>query len=120
MSEVPVCPYCGANVPVDFSRVGYDEKIVIQCRNCGGQFEYMPGFGAFSLPGEGHRTQSQVRTEGSYSGSSYDDEDAWQLDRPASQQSGCGTCCAICVCLIILFTMFPLFLLFGGFGQIFG
>ncbi len=116
MSEVPVCPYCGSSVPIDFSRVGYDEKVVVRCRNCGGEFEYMPGFGAFSLPGEGSRMPSQVRTEGSYSGTSYDD-DAWSLDRPAAQQSGCGTCCTICICIIILMTIFPFFY---GFWWLFG
>jgi len=115
MSELPECPYCGSRVPMDSTRVGYDEKVVVQCRNCGGQFEYMPGFGAFSLPGEGSRIPSQVRTEGSYSGSSYDD-DAWSMDRPA-QQSGCGTCCTICICLIIITTIFPLFF---GFWWLFG
>ena len=117
MSEVPVCPYCGANVPTDFSRVGYDEKVVVRCRNCGGQFEYMPGFGAFSLPGEGQQMPSSVRTEGSYYGSSQDDGESWQLDRPAQQNSGCGICCTICICLIVLSTLFPLFY---GFWWLFG
>ncbi|MGY5859530.1 MAG: hypothetical protein RTU63_09175 [Candidatus Thorarchaeota archaeon] len=113
----PDCPYCGSSVPIDNARVGYDEKVTIRCHNCGGQFEYMPGFGSFSLPGEGPRTQRQVRPEGSHSSSGYQG-DPWAT--PPSQppkKSGCGTCCTICCCCLLLPLIFTvsLFGLFGGF-----
>ncbi len=115
MTQNADCPYCGSSVPVDDSRVAYDEKISVRCRNCGGLFEYMPGFGSFSVPGEGPRTQRQgpIRSEGSYPSTTYDGAAPWETEPPPRQQSGCGTCCTICCCCLLFPTIF--FLLFFGF-----
>lgn len=117
MSQNPDCPYCGSNVRLDDARVGYDEKVKVRCPNCGGQFEFMPGFGSFSLPGEGPRTQQQrpVRTEGSYSGTEYGRDDPWTTETPPPQKSGCGTCCTICCCCLLLPTIITV-MIFGFLG----
>lgn len=120
MSQNPDCPYCGSSVSIDHVRAGYDEKVRVQCRNCGGQFEYMPGFGSFSLPGEGPRTQRRVTSEGSYPGTVYQGDAPWTTETPPRKQSSCGTCCVICCCLIGISTIFPLMLLFSGIFWIFG
>jgi predicted Zn finger-like uncharacterized protein len=124
MSQNADCPYCGSSVPVDDSRVAYDEKISVRCRNCGGLFEYMPGFGSFSVPGEGPRTQRQgpVRNEGSYPSTTYDGEAPWGTEPPPRQQSWCGTCCTICCCCLLFPTIFFLIVLsfFGGISWLFG
>lgn len=124
MSENPDCPYCGSSVPLDHARVGYDEKVKVRCRNCGGEFEYMPGFGSFSLPGEGPHTQRQrpVRTEGSYPGTVYEGEASWTTETPRPKQSGCGTCCTICCCCLLFPTIFIIIIMgfLGGFFWLFG
>ena len=122
MSQNPDCPYCATNVPLDHARLGYDEKVKVRCPNCGGQFEYMPGFGSFSIPGEGPRTQGRVRSEGSYPGTVYEGDAPWTTEPPPRQQSGCGTCCTICCCCLILPTIitFMIFGFFGGFFWLFG
>ncbi|MHA1136990.1 MAG: hypothetical protein ACTSSE_10935 [Candidatus Thorarchaeota archaeon] len=123
MSQNPDCPYCGSSVPIDHARVGYDEKVKIQCSNCGGQFEYMPGFGSFSLPGEGPRTQQRrVRTEGSYPGAVYEGEAPWTASSQPPKKSGCGTCCTICCCCLLfpILSTLMLFGFFGGFMWLFG
>jgi predicted Zn finger-like uncharacterized protein len=122
MSQNAVCPYCGSSIIVDDTRISYDEKITLRCRNCGGQFEYMPGFGSFSLPGEGPRTQRQVRTEGSYPGTVYEGDAPWTTGPPPPKKSGCGTCCTICCCCLLFPTVFVLMILgfFGGLFWIFG
>ena len=98
MSENPNCPYCGSSVSTDHVRAGYDDKVKVRCHNCGGQFEYMPGFGSFSLPGEGPRTQRRVTSEGSYPGTIYQGDAPWTTETPPPKKSGCGSCCAICLC----------------------
>lgn len=118
MSQNPDCPYCGSSVSIDHVRAGYDEKVRVRCSNCGGQFEFMPGFGSFSLPGEGPNTQRRVRTDGSQPG--YQRDPQWTTETPPRKQSSCGTCCAICCCLIAISTIFPLFLLFSGIFWLFG
>jgi hypothetical protein len=78
MSEVPDCPYCGVAVQTDRA-MDYDNKIKLRCNNCGGLFEFMPGFGAFSLP-ENERRGS-VRHEGSRRRTSFDiyeEEAPWE------------------------------------------
>ena len=122
MSQNPDCPYCGSSVPLDHARVGYDEKVMIQCRNCGGKFEYMPGFGSFSLPGEGPRTQHQVRTDGQYPSAGHPADDPWKTASSPPKKSGCGTCCTICCCCLLFPTILSLILFgfFGGFFWLFG
>ena len=115
------CPYCGSSVPLDQVRVGYDEKVKVRCRNCGGQFEHMPGFGSFSLPGEGPRTQRQVRSEGPYPGTAPGGADPWTSETPPPKKSGCGTCCTICCCCLLLPTIVSMIILgiLGGFLWMF-
>ncbi|MGY5880629.1 MAG: zinc-ribbon domain-containing protein [Candidatus Thorarchaeota archaeon] len=123
MSQNPDCPYCGSSVRIDDSRIGYDEKVKVRCPNCGGQFEFMPGFGSFSLPGEGPRTQHQraVRTEGPYSRPGYGSDAPWTTETPPPKKSGCGTCCTICCCCLLLPTIISvmIFGLLGGFFWLF-
>ncbi|MFW9844120.1 MAG: MJ0042-type zinc finger domain-containing protein [Candidatus Thorarchaeota archaeon] len=122
MSQNPDCPYCGSNVRLDHVQVGYDEKVKVRCPNCGGQFEYMPGFGSFSLPGEGPRTQRRVTTDGAYPSPQYGSDTPWTTEPSPKQQSGCGTCCWICCCCLLLPTIITVMLLgaFGGFWWLFG
>ncbi len=112
MSENPNCPYCGSSVSTDHVRAGYDEKVKIRCHNCGGQFEYMPGFGSFSLPGEGPRTQPRVSSEGSYPGTIYQGDAPWTTESPPPKKSGCGTCCSICCCCCGLLFILPVLMVF--------
>ncbi|MBN2230253.1 MAG: hypothetical protein JW779_11755 [Candidatus Thorarchaeota archaeon] len=124
MAENPYCPYCGTSVRADNIRMDYDEKVKVRCPNCGGLFEYLPGFGAFSLPGEQPRRQRDqppsTSFDGSYPGAVYESDVPWTTERPQQQQSGCGTCCSIaCCCFLFLFVIVPLLVVFGFFGSIF-
>ncbi len=50
MSEKEKCPYCGA--PIENAPLGSpDESVMITCPHCGGRFEYIVGFGAFTPEG---------------------------------------------------------------------
>jgi hypothetical protein len=93
----------------------YDEKSRVRCPNCGGHFEYMAGFGAFSLPGEGQRMGARTTFDGSYP-----EEPPTSLDSESyrREQGGSGTCCAVCVCFLLLLSFMFSFYLF--FGSIFG
>ncbi|MHA2084339.1 MAG: hypothetical protein ACXAEB_12855 [Candidatus Thorarchaeota archaeon] len=53
MSDAPKCPYCGESVAHDVHG-NYDDKVNVKCQNCGGVFEYIPGFGTFSVPEDFH------------------------------------------------------------------
>lgn len=115
MSEVPDCPYCGAAVHTD-RVVDYDSKIKLRCNNCGGFFEYMPGFGAFTLPE--HERRGPTRHEGSAFRPHYEiyeDEVPWGIERPPEQQDSCGTCCGIifCLCFILPMIVVTIALLLG-------
>ncbi len=114
MSENPTCPYCGSIVPADSRQLDYDEKVQMRCRNCGGLFEYLPGFGAFSLPDQGRRQPSRSYDDGSFPGTIYEGDAPYTIERPPQQQSACGTCCTIICCIIGLMVILPM-LLFGGF-----
>ncbi|MHA1905226.1 MAG: hypothetical protein ACXADL_09625 [Candidatus Thorarchaeota archaeon] len=59
MSNAPKCPYCGNSVTHDVPG-HYDDKVNVKCKNCGGVFEYIPGFGTFSVP-EGIHSDTQKR-----------------------------------------------------------
>ena len=118
MSEVPNCPYCGAKVHTE-RVMDYDSKIKLRCNNCGGFFEFIPGFGAFTLP-ERERAGSResVRHEGFRPHYDvYDGEAPWGTEQPPAQQSNCGNCCgvAVCICCIL-----PILLLFVSFILGFG
>ncbi|MFX1485439.1 MAG: hypothetical protein ACFFCP_19875 [Promethearchaeota archaeon] len=111
MSETVECPYCGSNVRTQ-RVVDYDNKIRLRCSSCGGLFEYMPGFGSFSLPEQERRESVRYHgpTEYGYDDPSvYETEVPWTVERPsyegAASQRGCV------VCFIILCLILPL--LFG-------
>ena len=115
MSEVLDCPYCGAAVHTD-RVMDYDNKIKLRCNNCGGFFEYMPGFGAFRLPE--HERRGPTRHEGSAFRPHYEiyeDEVPWGFEKPPEQQDGCGTCCGIifCLCFILPMIVVTIALLLG-------
>jgi hypothetical protein len=115
MSEIPDCPYCGAQVHTD-RVMDYDNKVKLQCRNCGGIFEFLPGFGSFSLPEQEQRRS--VRREGSAFRPHYEvyeSEAPWGVERPPEQQGGCGACCGIlfCLCFIIPVIITIASILFG-------
>lgn len=118
MSEVPDCPYCGSAVRTE-RIMDYDSKIKLRCNNCGGFFEFMPGFGAFSLPDDERRgSRSSVRYEGSVPGYQYDvyEEDTpWGTERPPMQGGGCGAVCVIifCFCFILPIIWFIMMIVFG-------
>lgn len=114
MSEIPECPYCGYGVSIDKRRLSYDEKVKVRCPNCGGYFEYMEGWGAFSLPGEGSHLDSQTTYEGPSYGDGYESTSAWEPETAPQQQASLGTCCAICFCLITFSIIFPLLILLGS------
>jgi hypothetical protein len=120
MSENPTCPYCGSIVPADSRQLNSDEKVQMRCRSCGGVFEYLPGFGAFSLPGQESR-KSSSSDDGSFPGTIYEGDAPYTIERPPQQQSACGTCCTLICCLIGLFIILPLLLFSGGlFTWLFG
>jgi hypothetical protein len=115
MSEVPDCPYCGNKVHTD-RVMDYDSKVKLRCNNCGGFFEYMPGFGAFTLPELERR--GSVRHEGFFR-PHYEDEVPWETDTQPTQQSNCGNCCgvAVCLCCVLPIIMF-IFSIILGFGWL--
>ncbi|MHA1964875.1 MAG: hypothetical protein ACXACG_04165 [Candidatus Thorarchaeota archaeon] len=117
MSEAPDCPYCGAKVHTE-RVMDYDSKIKLRCNNCGGFFEFLPGFGAFTLP-EQERRRS-VRRDGSVSWPHYDVYEAeapWGTERPPAQRGSCGTCIVILCCLcFILPTIVLIMSIVLGFG----
>ncbi len=115
MSEVPDCPYCGAAVRTD-RVLDYDNKVKLRCNNCGGIFEFLPGFGSFSLPEQEQRTS--VRHEGSLPGYRYDVYEAdapWVTEEPSRPQNGCGTACfvVICLCCILPIVLFVTMIIMG-------
>ena len=115
MSEVPDCPYCGN--PVHTDRVmDYDSKIKLRCNNCGGFFEFMPGFGAFTLPEQERR--GSVRHEGPAFRPHYEvyeDDAPWVTDTQPAQQSNCGSCCGVlfCLCFVLPIFIFIISIIFG-------
>ena len=115
MSEMVDCPYCGSKVSTD-RVMDYDDKAKLRCKNCNGYFEFMPGFGAFSLPEEERR--GSVRYEGSAFRPHYEvyESDApWGSERPPDQPSGGGGCCGvlICLCCILPILMMVVSLILG-------
>ncbi|MFW9975344.1 MAG: hypothetical protein ACFFDQ_08775 [Candidatus Thorarchaeota archaeon] len=115
MSEIPECPYCGASVPTDRA-MDYDNKTRLRCRNCGGFFEYLPGFGAFRLP-EGER-MSSIRTEGSVPETYYgfpQSETPWEIERPPAEGGAAGAACFVilCMCCFLPILMFVIALMLG-------
>lgn len=120
MSEVVECPYCGSSVQTQ-TVVDYDDKIRLRCPKCGGQFEYMPGFGAFSLPKEEQRGSYRYSGPSDYSESSgysgpsdyqepegYESqyEAPWRVERARTQGGDQSKCLAIFCCLCVVVPAF--------------
>lgn len=101
MSEIPVCPYCGTRVDIG-TELDYDKKVNLRCSNCSGLFEYLPGFGSFSLQ-DGARDDTQVARpmdERRWARQYADGfEDAVELE---GSSSACGTACVCIFCLCFL------------------
>lgn len=118
MSEVPNCPYCGAAVHTE-RVMDYDSKLKLRCNSCGGFFEFIPGFGAFTLPEQERRgSRGSVRHEGSYPRTSFDIYEAeapWESEQPPVQGSNCGAACfaICCLCCFLPVIMFVMMILFG-------
>lgn len=109
MSESAECPYCGSNVRTQ-RVVDYDSKIKLRCSSCGGLFEYILGFGSFSLPDQDRRDSVQYHGSTDYSGpGAYDTEAPWTIEKPPSEGSGCNKACAI-ICILCFF--FPIISIF--------
>ncbi|MFW9810622.1 MAG: hypothetical protein ACFFE6_14700 [Candidatus Thorarchaeota archaeon] len=119
MSETAECPYCGSNVRIQ-RIVDYDSKIKLRCSSCGGLFEYMPGFGSFSLPEQDRRESFRYQgpTEYGYDDPGvYETEVPWTVERPyydeATSQRGCVACFIIlCFILPLIFGFIFVFSLF--------
>jgi hypothetical protein len=96
----------------------YDNKVKLRCKNCGGIFEFLPGFGSFSLPE--HEQRSSVRHEGSmprYRHEVYEADAPWGTERPPGQQGSCGVCCTIIFCLCFIVPVIIAFMsIILGFG----
>ncbi|UCE09366.1 MAG: hypothetical protein JSW61_10360 [Candidatus Thorarchaeota archaeon] len=109
MSTSPVCPYCGTiNQPEP--RFEYDEKVDIRCDNCGGVFEYLPGFGAFSI---GERVPSKGRATRVRDGTVWPISRADEADMEGRWYSGpCGRACALLCCFAIIFPFILYVILF--------
>ena len=112
MSETTECPYCGAITRTQ-RVVDYDSKIKLRCSSCGGQFEYMPGFGSFSLPDQDRR--DSVRHHGSTDYSEpgvYEAEVPWTIERPPSESGAFNKACAIICILCFILPIISIFILF--------
>jgi len=119
MSNEIVCPYCG-NAPWSGVSPQGDSSMRVRCDRCGGIFEYIPGFGAFSLPEMGRERS----TMGDISGDSFirspgpeQQGDRYAFPQAEQKREG-GNCCGTCCCCFILFILLPylFFFIFIPFG----
>ena len=89
-----------------------DESVRLRCQSCGTVFEYIPGFGSFSIPGEerGAGYAGGFPSLGT-GGTDYGNEPGSEIPTGAG---GAGAACV--VCCILLAMILPLFyLMFGAF-----
>ncbi|MHA1768627.1 MAG: hypothetical protein ACTSV3_02105 [Candidatus Thorarchaeota archaeon] len=105
MSESAECPYCGARVPLD-RKYDYDSSARVVCPNCGGTFEYLAGFGTFSVEGEEPaREFPRMTIEGSSDWerpAGFEEETIWRVQHPETEEDVCGSCCKIACCCLLL------------------
>lgn len=98
LSESVDCPYCQNPVPVPVVQDNVSSQY-LRCRSCGGIFQYMPDFGAFSLPDKGAEYLRQQRTSARMAL----DESRMGMQQPSGQQGGgCTACC----CIFLIMGMF--------------
>ncbi len=64
MSELVECPNCAARIDVK-QELHYDQTVSMNCPYCGGNFDYVPGFGALSSKESQAPNQRPVRLDGS-------------------------------------------------------
>jgi hypothetical protein len=100
LSESIDCPYCQNPVAVPVVQDSVTSQY-LRCRSCGGIFEYMPDFGAFSLPDKGAEYMRQQRT----SAREALDESRMGMQPDARAQGGGGGCGACC-CIFMLMGVF--------------
>ena len=97
MSDLPTCPYCGA--PISSRPAGeYDQSVRLRCPNCRGVFEYIAGFGTFSLSDEERQSSTAeafpgMRPSGGLSGGF-----------STEPQPGCNACAAVGLLLCCIAT----------------
>ncbi len=96
MAEETSCPYCG--LPANAGTAESDEKKTLRCSRCGGYFDYIPGFGAFSLSDEEQSEHRRSQRWSGYSGVPRTIE--------FSSESEGGPCIACCVIICILGVFF--------------
>ncbi|MDF1539774.1 MAG: hypothetical protein P1Q69_12810 [Candidatus Thorarchaeota archaeon] len=107
MSQETSCPYC--KVPGSIGTEDDISTIYIRCTNCGGVFEFMPGFGSFSLPDEGRgfkAARGGPKTR-------YDQEYVISNDDVPQTGPQAAGCCVLLLILISVFLPIILTLLFG-------
>ncbi len=97
LSESVDCPYCQNSVPVPVAQDNVSSQY-LRCRSCGGIFEYMPDFGAFSLPDKGAEYLRQQRASARMAL----DESRMGMQQPTGQSSGCGACCCVLAFMVIV------------------
>lgn len=103
MSESTTCPYCGS--PVTEPRVlQSEESINVRCYKCGRVFEYIPGFGTFSISDQ----DSGVTVS---RGPTYQRMTEEGIP-PPQQPSNCSGLCCTMVCVCLLMTMIPFFVFY--------
>lgn len=104
MSEVITCPQCGATVTPGRKLGGDEESVKMRCNSCGAVFEYIPGFGSFSISGD----QQQETFPGSFRGAGTGDMN-YGYEPGADMQTGAGAGTAIAVgCCVLMAFMLPL------------
>jgi len=88
-----------------------EESVRLRCQSCGTVFEYIPGFGSFSLPGEEHHGAYMGGIAGPrIGGADYGYEPSSELPTGGGAGAACVVCC------ILLAMILPLFyLMFGVF-----
>jgi hypothetical protein len=87
----------------------YDEKVDVHCDNCGGVFEYLTGFGSFSIDEEAPSSSHQTRH---INGAIWSEPSAVSVSPERTGYGGsCGRVCACLCCFGIAFP-FLLYILF--------
>ncbi len=108
MAESQTCPYCGS--PVTEPRVlQSEESLNVRCYKCGRIFEYIPGFGTFTVS----ESDSGVEVSRGPTYQRMTEEGIAPPQRP----SNCSTlaCTMCCMCLLMTLIPFVMFYFLGMF-----